>query len=90
MADFATVVRQFMTERGMSLRGLARAMHCDPSYLSKILNGHKPVSPHLAALADDILNAEGEIRQAAVSAPQHRSTPRRGGSATTVGCRATR
>ncbi len=43
MADFAAEVRRLMTERGMSLRGLAKAANYDPSYLSKVLSGHKPV-----------------------------------------------
>jgi hypothetical protein len=30
-----------MADRSMSLRALARAVHQDPSYLSKILNGKK-------------------------------------------------
>jgi transcriptional regulator with XRE-family HTH domain len=66
VADFASVVRRLMTERGMSLRGLARVIHYDPSYLSKILSGRKPVTLRLAALADDALNAGGEIKQAAM------------------------
>ncbi len=50
MADFAGVVRHWMTEREMSLRGLAAAAHYDPGLLSKVLNGHRPHSPYLAAL----------------------------------------
>jgi transcriptional regulator with XRE-family HTH domain len=45
MADFAAVVRRFMQARGVSLRGLARAASYDPSYLSKVLSGRKPVTP---------------------------------------------
>ena len=45
-----------MTERGMSLRGLARAASYDPSHLSKVLNGRKPYTPHLAARLDDALD----------------------------------
>jgi transcriptional regulator with XRE-family HTH domain len=36
MADFAAEVRRLMEERGISLRGLARAAHYDPSHLSKL------------------------------------------------------
>jgi transcriptional regulator with XRE-family HTH domain len=54
-----------MTERGMSLRGLAKASNYDPSYLSKVLSGHKPSSPYLAARLDDALGAGGTIRDAA-------------------------
>jgi len=65
MADFTAEVRRFMAERGMSLRGLAKAASYDPSYLSKVLNGRKPASPHVAARLDKVLGAEGKIRQAA-------------------------
>ena len=54
-----------MTERGMSLRRLAKAASYDPSYLSKVLSGHKPSSPYLAARLDDALGAGGAIRDAA-------------------------
>jgi len=69
MADFADEVRRFMAERGLSLRGLARAAGYDPSHLSKILSGRKPASPFLAARLDDALGAEGRIREAVTSAP---------------------
>jgi hypothetical protein len=68
MADFTTVVQRHMTERGMSLRGLAKAAHYDPSTLSKVLNGLKPVTPYLAACLDRALEARGEITAAAASA----------------------
>jgi plasmid maintenance system antidote protein VapI len=57
MAEFAAEVRRFMAERGISLRGLARAASYDPSHLSKVLNGRKPASPYLAARLDDALGA---------------------------------
>jgi transcriptional regulator with XRE-family HTH domain len=69
LADFADEVRRFMVERGMSLRGLARAAGYDPSHLSKILNGHKPASPYVAGRLDDALQAGGTIRAAVSSAP---------------------
>ena len=78
MADFAGEVRRLMAERGLSLRGLARAAGYDPSHLSKILSGRKPPSPYLAARLDDVLGAGGTIRQAAaVPAPR----PPAGGTA---------
>ena len=76
MADFAAEVRRLMAERGMSLRGLAKAANYDPSYLSKVLSGHKPSSPYLAARLDDALGADGKIRHAAQEQP-----PRRAGKA---------
>jgi transcriptional regulator with XRE-family HTH domain len=81
MADFAAEVRRLMAERGMSLRGLAKAANYDPSYLSKVLSGHKPSSPYLAARLDDALGASGTIRDATQQPPPRRekkaSTPRR-------------
>jgi len=76
MADFAAEVRRLMAERGMSLRGLAKASNYDPSYLSKVLSGHKPSSPYLAARLDDALAGSGMIRAAAQEPP-----PRRAGKA---------
>ena len=49
----------------MSLRALARAVHHDPSYLSKVLRGLKPCGPRLARDVDAVLAAGGEIIQAA-------------------------
>ncbi len=80
MADFAGVVRHWMAERGMSLRGLAAAAHYDPGLLSKVLNGHRPYSPYLAARLDRALGADGEIEAAALvppPAPAGRGVPRR-------------
>ena len=37
----------------------------DPSHLSKVLNGRKPCTPHLAARLDAALDAGGKVRQAA-------------------------
>ena len=65
MTDFADEVRRLMAQRGMSLRALARASSYDPSYLSKVLAGHKPPSPYLAARLDDTLSAGGTISAAA-------------------------
>jgi predicted transcriptional regulator len=68
MADFAAEVRRLMAERGILLRGLAKASNYDPSYLSKVLSGRKPSSPYLAARLDDSLGAGGTIRDAATLA----------------------
>ena len=77
MAEFAAEVRRLMTERGMSLRGLARATSYDASYLSKVLSGHKPSFPYLAARLDDALGADGSIRDAAPSTRRHGGRGRR-------------
>lgn len=63
----------------MSLRGLAAAANYDPGQLSKVLNGHRPHTPYLAARLDDTLGAGGEIKEAAQNAPPRREGhPRRG------------
>jgi hypothetical protein len=54
-----------MDERGMSLRALARIIHCDPSTLSKQLRGIKRCGPHIARAMDTALGAGGEIIEAA-------------------------
>ena len=81
MAEFAAEVRRLMAERGLSLRGLAKAASYDPSYLSKVLSGHKPSSPYLAARLDDALGAGGTVRDATQQPPPRRgsraSPPRR-------------
>ena len=59
MAEFAAVVRRYMGERGMSLRGLAAAAHYDPGLLSKVLRGQRPYSEYLAARLDGALGAGG-------------------------------
>jgi transcriptional regulator with XRE-family HTH domain len=76
MADFGAEVRRFMTERRMSLRGLARAAGYDASHLSKVLNGHKPASPYMAARLDDSLGAQGKIKDALASVPRPAETRR--------------
>src|SRR5258708_36206974 len=58
MGEFAAVVRRFMKERGLSLRETARATgYSDHTFVSKVLNGHKPLSPYGAACLDDALQA---------------------------------
>ena len=69
MADFTAEIRRLMTERGMSLRGLARAAGYDPSYLSKILSGRKPASPYVARCLDEALGAGGAIERIASQPP---------------------
>jgi hypothetical protein len=55
-----------MHARGMSVRATARAAgYSDHTLLSKVLNGHKPVTPYLAGRLDRALRADGEITAAA-------------------------
>src|SRR5215469_9864946 len=66
MGEFAVEIRRYMQARDMSLRATARAAgYSDHTLLSKVLNGHKPVIPYMAACLDDALQADGEIIAAA-------------------------
>jgi tetratricopeptide (TPR) repeat protein len=65
MADLHAVVQRHMRARGISLRAPAKAVHHDPSYVSKALRGLKPCGPKLAGDIDDALAAGGEIIRAA-------------------------
>ena len=70
MPDLNSVARRLMEQRGVSLRALAKAVHQDPSYLSRVLRGLKPCGPKLARDIDDALTAGGEvIRAAALARP---------------------
>ena len=63
--DFGTEVRRLMAAHGFSLRELARRAGCDPGQLSKMLNGRKPASPHLAGRLGDVLGDRDLLVQAA-------------------------
>lgn len=65
MADLYAVAKRLMDERGISNNALARALHHDPSYVSKALRGIKPCGPALARAIDDALSAGGEVIAAA-------------------------
>ena len=69
MGDFAAEVRRLMKTRHMSLRETARAAgYSDHTLVSKVLNGHKPVTPYMAACLDEALSADGAIIAAAEAA----------------------
>ncbi|MGF1428979.1 ATP-binding protein [Kitasatospora sp. LaBMicrA B282] len=73
-------IRQLRTGRGWSLSRLAELLHYSKSYLSRIENGTRAVSPEFAELCDRVLGADGElVRLAAGAAEPLRSTepPRR-------------
>lgn len=62
---FAEMLRQLRTERGLSLSALARFVHYNKGYLSRVENGQRVPSEDLARLCDDALNARGELIAAA-------------------------
>jgi transcriptional regulator with XRE-family HTH domain len=78
LADFGSEVRRLLSERDMSLRELARRVHCDAGYLSKMVNGRKPAPPHMAAILDDVLSGGGALTEAAAVPALTVSASRRG------------
>jgi plasmid maintenance system antidote protein VapI/DNA-binding XRE family transcriptional regulator len=67
--DFTAVLERHMQARRMSVRATARAAgYSDHTLLSKVLNGHRPINPYMAAKLDRALDANGEITAAAETA----------------------
>lgn len=60
-AAFRTRLRELLSDRGSSLRGAARALNYDVSYLSRVVNGRQPPSARLAEALDELLKADGEL-----------------------------
>jgi transcriptional regulator with XRE-family HTH domain len=58
---FGSEVARLLADRGMSLHQAARLAHYDVSYLSKVVNGHKPGSRQLAEALDRLLGADGAL-----------------------------
>lgn len=67
--EFGSEIKRLLADRGMSLHQAARLAHYDVSYLSKVVNGHKPGSRELAAALDKVLDAGGELVALAETAP---------------------
>jgi tetratricopeptide (TPR) repeat protein len=59
-----------MSERGVSVRGLAAQVRYDQGGLSKVIAGRRRCPPNLARLIDDALNADGAVIAAAAAAPE--------------------
>lgn len=66
-ADFGFKLRALLTDRGMSLRGTARALNYNVAHLSRVSNGRQRPSVQLAAGLDDFLEAGGELLQLVTS-----------------------
>lgn len=64
-ADFGIKLRALLTDRGMSLRGAARALNYNVSYLSRVANGHQHPSTQLTEALERFLQADGELTQLA-------------------------
>ncbi|PRY00693.1 helix-turn-helix domain-containing protein [Allonocardiopsis opalescens] len=65
MTAFGDHLRDLMTERGVSLRKLAAAVHFDVGYLSRAARGLQPPSAELVAALDAELGAGGTLIEAA-------------------------
>jgi hypothetical protein len=61
MTSFGDLMGRLMAEQGVSLHRLAKIVHYDVGYLSKVRSGKKPASRKLAAQLDSALKAGGEL-----------------------------
>jgi tetratricopeptide (TPR) repeat protein/transcriptional regulator with XRE-family HTH domain len=61
MPDFGAELKRRRTSVGMSLTGLAAAVHFTKGYLSKVENGKARVNRELAKACDQALGAGGEL-----------------------------
>ncbi|MCX9192643.1 transcriptional regulator [Carbonactinospora thermoautotrophica] len=75
MTTFGDEMRRLMAEQGVSLRGLAKRVHYDVGYLSKVANGRKPPSVELATALDAALGADGALTALAVAKERLPGTP---------------
>ncbi|MFC5720314.1 helix-turn-helix domain-containing protein [Streptomyces gamaensis] len=66
MSDFAACARRALEDRGLTMRGAARALKYDPGYLSRVLNGKQRPSRQLAEALDALVEAGGELAAKAV------------------------
>ena len=65
---FATVAKQALAERGLSLRAAARLVNYDVAYLSRVLGGKQLPSAQLARLLDKLVGADGHLASLACAA----------------------
>lgn len=68
---FEPLLRGLLTERGMSLRALARAVPMDVSHLSRVLNGERVATVQLAQRCEEILGAAGVLQEALAGESHH-------------------
>ncbi|WP_116246298.1 helix-turn-helix domain-containing protein [Nocardiopsis sp. FIRDI 009] len=71
MTDFSQRAREALRDRGLSIRGAARATNYDHGYLVRVLGGKQAPSPQLAAALDDLVDAGGTLAKLA-SVPEPR------------------
>ncbi len=61
MNDFGSRVRAALNERGVSLRGAAKATNYDAGYLSRVLSGQQRPSTQVVDALDRLVGANGEL-----------------------------
>ncbi|WP_410647972.1 helix-turn-helix domain-containing protein [Amycolatopsis sp. cmx-4-54] len=75
--SFAEAVHRLRRERGMSLGDVAAKARYSPSYLSKLLHGHRALLPEVVRQIDTVLGAKGQLERLA---EQQRSEGSAGGN----------
>ncbi|MEV8017761.1 helix-turn-helix transcriptional regulator [Streptomyces sp. NPDC086554] len=60
-AEFGPRLRALLTDRGITLRGTARALNYNVAYISRVTNGRQRPSAQLAEALDELLQADGEL-----------------------------
>jgi len=73
--NFGQELRRLRGAAGLSLRGLAREVHYDPGYVSKVENGAKKPTGELAAACDRALGTGDVLAGLVTSARAAPSTP---------------
>ncbi len=63
--SFAEAVHRLRRERGMSLGDVAAKARYSPSYLSKLLHGHRRLLPEVVRQIDTVLDAKGQLERLA-------------------------
>ncbi|MFD4482139.1 helix-turn-helix domain-containing protein [Streptomyces sp. NPDC058471] len=69
MTDFAACARAALAARGVSIRGAARALNYNASYVSRVLSGKQLPSEKLAQGLDQLVGAEGALAALISTAP---------------------
>ena len=57
-----------MAERGLGVRALARHVPCDPALISRLASGRQQPSEQIARRLDEVLAADGELADLALTA----------------------
>lgn len=75
--SFAAAVHRLRRARGMSLGDIAAKTGYSPSYVSKVLHGHRRLQSTVVSEIDKVLDAEGELVRIALAQAAGASAPAR-------------